>query len=144
MNSDRSTHPKSILFLCAGNSCRSQMAEAIARHYLKDFDFIASAGSHPTLLRESVIQVLHELGISTAGQYSKHVDTLSDREWDYVVTLCGDGMACPIPPKHKKLIHAPMPDPTGATGPEERVLQAFRDVRDQILKYVRNREFEKT
>lgn len=142
MKGTPSTQKKSILFLCIGNSCRSQMAEAIARHYLKDFDIVASAGSSPSPVRDYALQVLKEAGISTIGLYSKHVDVWRDRKWDFVVTMCADGQACPVPPKHGKLIHAPMPDPVGTIGSEENVLNAFRAVRDQITEFIRSREFE--
>mgnify|MGYP001601234446 FL=1 len=143
MKGAQPTGKKSILFLCIGNSCRSQMAEAIARHYLKDLDVVASAGSAPSPVRENALHVLKEAGISTVGLYSKHVDVWRDREWDFVVTLCADGQACPIPPRHGKLIHAPMPDPVGTVGSEEKVMNAFRDVRDQIKDFILSREFER-
>jgi two-component system phosphate regulon sensor histidine kinase PhoR len=127
------TNPDGILFLCTGNSCRSQMAEGFARQLVRDGDRIYSAGTAPTKIHPLAIQVMREIGIDISGQHSKGLDSIPLAKIQRIITLCGEAAEhCPTLPKKAEHIHWPLPDPALAQGDEERVLQAFRDVRDVI------------
>jgi len=121
-----------ILFLCIGNSCRSQMAEGFARQLLKGWD-IWSAGTRPAeRVHPLAVQVMAEKGIDISTQYPK---TISDvpRPVDVVVTLCGEAAEeCPTFPGARATEHWGLPDPARATGTPEEVLEIFREVRDEI------------
>lgn len=121
-----------ILFLCTGNSCRSQMAEGFARQMLKGWD-IWSAGTRPAeQVNPLAVQVMAEKGIDISSQYPKLVSDVP-QPVDYVVTLCGEAAEeCPVFPGAKSTEHWGLPDPARATGTPEGVLQVFRTVRDQI------------
>jgi arsenate reductase len=80
---------KKILFLCTGNSCRSQMAEGWARHLIGDAIEPYSAGIETHGMNPDAVRVMAEAGVDLSGQYSKHVKELSGIEFDYVVTICG-------------------------------------------------------
>ncbi len=128
---------KKILFLCTGNSCRSQMAEAIINARLgKEWEAV-SAGTQPTgYVHPIAIQVLKEIGIDHHG-ISKSVDQFRVIDFDLVVTVCDDAAEnCPIWLGKGKRIHMGFPDPAKATGSEAEILQAFRSVRDRILKEI--------
>lgn len=128
---------KRVLFLCTGNSCRSQMAEGWARA-LKSEEFEAfSAGVAPCFVHPAAIRVMKEAGVDISGQYSKHVEDLEGIEFDYVVTLCGYAdEACPVRPGQGKRIHRPFEDPIHALGSERQVLSKFRSVRNRIRAFV--------
>ena len=121
-----------ILFLCIGNSCRSQMAEGFARQLLKGWD-IWSAGTRPAeRVHPLAVQVMAEKGVDISTQYPK---TISDvpRPVDVVVTLCGEAAEeCPTFPGAGATEHWGLPDPARATGTPEEVLEIFREVRDEI------------
>ena len=127
-----------ILFLCTGNSCRSQMAEGWARQ-LKATEIAAySAGIEKHDLNPLAVKVMAEAGVDISGQRSKTVDELPVREFDYVVTLCGHAHeTCPYFPGNK--IHRGFDDPprlaAGATG-EEEILAPYRKVRDEIRDFI--------
>jgi arsenate reductase len=133
-----------ILFLCTGNSCRSQMAEGWCRH-LKGGEINAfSAGTAPQGLNSHAVRVMAEAGVDISGQRSKHLDAFKDAALDAVITVCGDAQeSCPVVPGSGKVIHAGFPDPPrmaaelaaqGAS--EEEQLNCYRQVRDQIRDYV--------
>lgn len=116
---------KSIVFICIGNACRSQMAEGFARHYGQDQFRIFSAGSHPTgWIAPEATQVMAEKGVALTGQWSKSIAALPLQEFDYIITM-GCGISCPTL-KGKKRIDWEIPDPIGQ--PPE----VFRKVRDEI------------
>jgi arsenate reductase len=121
-----------ILFLCTGNSCRSQMAEGFARQFLPDWD-IWSAGTRPAeRVNPLAIQVMAEKGIDISTQYPKLTSAVP-QPVDVVVTLCGEAAEeCPSFPGAKLTEHWGLPDPARATGTSEEVLQVFRLVRDEI------------
>ncbi len=122
-----------VLFLCTGNSCRSQMAEGWARHLKSEQIEAFSAGIEPKGVNPRAIQVMKEVGVDISGQRSKHVRELLDQPFDYVVTLCGGAReACPVFPSNAKLRHVRFEDPAAATGTDEEILSVFRKVRDQI------------
>jgi arsenate reductase (thioredoxin) len=129
-----------ILFLCTGNSCRSQMAEAWTRHLKGDIFDSYSAGVVPRDVDSRAIKVMAEIGIDISDQQSKHIDTLIDLEFDYVVTVCDHAReACPFFPARTKLIHRGFPNPPqlAATAQnEEEALKHFRAVRDEISHFM--------
>ncbi|MBU0485523.1 MAG: arsenate reductase ArsC [Proteobacteria bacterium] len=129
-----------ILFLCTGNSCRSQMAEGWARQ-LKGDEFASfSAGVETHGLNPHAVKVMAEVGVDISAQQSKLIDELPAMDFDYVVTLCDHAAeACPTYSGKTKVVHRSFPDPpklaTGAIS-EQEVLVHYRLVRDLIKKYV--------
>jgi arsenate reductase (thioredoxin) len=128
---------KKILFLCTGNSCRSQMAEAIMNARYHDAWQAYSAGTYPTgYVHRKAIQVLEEIGIHHQGR-SKSVDELRQVPFDLVVTVCDSAAEeCPLWLGPGKRLHHSFPDPAKATGSEEQILDEFRRVRDAIAKFL--------
>jgi arsenate reductase len=124
---------KTILFVCTGNACRSQMAEGFARHLFPDGWRVLSAGTIAAGVHETAKTVMKEEGIDISDQYSKTLDDIPLNEIDYVVTLCGDARdRCPHFPNAAGKEHWPIADPVYSTGtPEE--LPTFRAARDDIL-----------
>jgi arsenate reductase len=129
-----------VLFLCTGNSCRSQMAEGWARHLKSDRIEPYSAGIETHGLNPRAVQVMAEAGVDISGHRSKHVDDLRDVQFDYVVTVCGHANEhCPIFPGSARVIHVGFDDPprlaADAASEEER-LAPYRRVRDEIRAFV--------
>lgn len=124
---------KKVLILCTGNSCRSQMAEAIINARYGDQWQAFSAGTEPSgYVHPKAIQALAELGIDHQGE-SKHTDEFRDIDFDLVVTVCDDANEkCPLWLGTGKRVHNGFQDPAKATGTEEEVLAIFRQVRDEI------------
>ena len=129
-----------VLFLCTGNSCRSQMAEGWARRLLGDRLEPASAGVAPTSIDPRAVQVMQEVGVDLAGQQSKHVDELPNLEFDLVVTVCDDArQACPRLPGTTRTTHVGFDDPprlAAETDDEEQALVHYRRIRDEIRSFV--------
>ncbi|NLG84748.1 MAG: arsenate reductase (thioredoxin) [Firmicutes bacterium] len=124
---------KKILFLCTGNSCRSQMAEGFARAMAGDRWEVYSAGLEPTGLNPRAVRVMREVGIDISGQSSKPIDPELLSKVDLIVTLCGDAAdRCPLTPPHVRRLHWPLEDPARASGTEEEILARFRKIRDEI------------
>jgi arsenate reductase len=124
---------KKVLFLCTANSCRSQMAEGIANHFLGDRLEAASAGTEASYVNLRAIQVLREIGIDISSHHSKNMDEFAGHRFDYVITLCGDANEkCPLFYGGVQRTHLGFPDPAKVVGSEEEVLSAFRRVRDEI------------
>jgi len=122
-----------VMFLCTGNSCRSQMAEGFARVLGKGLIDAHSAGLTPTDVNEHAITVMQELGSDISDQESREIDTDFLLSMDVIITLCGNAEAsCPMTPPHIKRIHWPIDDPAEATGSEEEIMGAFRKARDEI------------
>ncbi len=124
-----------VLFLCTGNSARSQMAEAFLRHYASDLFNAYSAGTDPKGMNPLTIKVMEEIGISLEGQYSKSLREYLGRQlFAYLVTVCADAEAkCPsVWPGVQYRLHWKFDDPAAAVGTEEQKLAKFREVRDQI------------
>ncbi|MCI0329544.1 MAG: arsenate reductase ArsC [candidate division Zixibacteria bacterium] len=130
---------KRILFLCTGNSCRSQMAEGFARQYAPAGYTAASAGLGPKgYLHPRAVIVMQEVGIDIRNQSSKPFDFSHAKDYDLVVTLCGDAEErCPALPAGVSRTHWPLPDPAKATGSTEEVMETFRRVRDEIGELVK-------
>jgi arsenate reductase len=122
-----------ILFLCTGNSCRSQMAEGLGRRLVREGTRVWSAGTAPMGIDPRASQVMNELDIDLSEQHSKHLDEVPVSEFDLVVTLCGSARdSCPVLPVDVRRVHWPLPDPASAKGSEAEVLDFFRSVRDDI------------
>jgi len=124
---------KKVLFLCTANSCRSQMAEGIVNHFLGDRLEAVSAGTEASFVNPRAIAVLREIGVDISGHRSKNMDEFSGQEFDYVITLCGDANEkCPLFFGGVQRIHLGFPDPARATGSEDEIMAAFRNVRDAV------------
>lgn len=129
-------NPLSVLFLCTGNSCRSQMAEGIARHLGGGKVHAFSAGTSPKGLHPLSVKAMQEIGIDISSQQSKHLDAFSGQSFDFAVTVCDRAKeSCPIWPGATR-IHWTFDDPAEATGSEEEQLVVFRRVRDEIRRRV--------
>jgi arsenate reductase len=124
-----------VLFLCTGNSCRSQIAEAIVNAHLGDRWEAFSAGSHPVgYIHPLALKVLSEMGIDHHGR-SKSMDEFQGQSFDVVVTLCDQADdECPVWLGKGRILHRPFPDPANVTGSEVEKLTAFYEVRDGIAK----------
>lgn len=122
---------RGVLFLCVGNSCRSQMAEGFARRHAPPGVAVYSAGSHPAGLNATAVRVMAEAGVDISDQRSKRVDEVPFDDVDVVVTLCAEEVCPTVPPGVRRLDWA-MPDPVSAEGVEGEVLDVFRSVRDRI------------
>jgi arsenate reductase len=126
-------NPK-VLFLCTGNSARSQMAEGYLRHIASDRFEPISAGLEPKTLNPLAVEAMEEIGIDISRQKSKDVVTLLGQHVPYVVTVCDNAKErCPIFPGTWKFLHWSFEDPAEATGAHEEKLEVFRRVRDQII-----------
>ncbi len=122
-----------ILFVCTGNSCRSQMAEALSNHFFKDKIEAFSAGLEPKEVHPLAKKVLEEMGIETHNLRSKSLSEFDNWEFDMVVTLCDSAKEnCPYFPNARAHIHAPFPDPS-----ETEDINCFRYVRDKILNWLK-------
>ncbi len=123
-----------VLFLCSGNSCRTQMAEAIVNHD-RDLGWQAySAGTRPTgFVHPLALQVLNELGIQHEG-YSKSVDEFRSMAFDLVITVCDSAAEeCPVWLGAGKRLHLGFPDPAKFRGSDEERVNEFRFIRDQMM-----------
>lgn len=122
-----------ILFLCTGNSCRSQMAEGFARHLAQRGAPIFSAGTDPRGVHPLAVRVMGEIGIDISQQKSKGLDAVPLGQIDRLITLCGDAAeSCVTMTGRFSHEHWPLPDPAAAQGSDAEVLPLFRDVRDRI------------
>lgn len=122
-----------VLILCTGNSCRSQMAEGILRHYGHKRFEVFSAGTYPCRVNEHAVRVMKELGIDIAHQRSKHITEFAGEEFSRIITLCdGAKHLCPLFPGEGSWHHWPFPDPPHDCGSDDWVLAEFRKVRDMI------------
>ncbi len=123
-----------VLFLCTGNSARSQMAEGYLRHVAGDRFEAISAGIHPKGLNPLAVEAMREIGIDISGQESKAVTSLLGQHIAYVVTVCDNAREhCPIFPGTWKFLHWSFEDPAVSEGTREQRLAVFREVRDQII-----------
>ena len=127
-----SSKPK-VLFLCTGNSARSQMAEGYLRHVAGDEFEAMSAGIEPKELNPLAIEAMNEIGIDISRQTSKDVVKLLGQHIPYVVTVCDNARErCPIFPRTFKFLHWSFEDPAAAQGSHEEKMAVFRRVRDEI------------
>jgi arsenate reductase len=133
-----------VLFLCTGNSCRSQMAEGWTRHLKGDVIEAYSAGIETHGLNPHAVKVMAEAGVDISAQRSQNIEEFRDIEFDVVVTVCGHAHeTCPFFPGNSKVVHAGFNDPPqmarelaqqGAS--EEEQLECYRQVRDEIRAFV--------
>ena len=129
---------RKVLFLCTGNSCRSQMAEGLVNHGLGNRWEAFSAGTKPSgYVHPLAIEVMAELDIDISDQRSKSVDQFRDTTFDVVITVCDDAAEnCPLWLGSGNLHHIGFPDPADASGSEEKRLAVFRRVRDGLRREV--------
>jgi protein-tyrosine-phosphatase/DNA-binding transcriptional ArsR family regulator len=126
-------HSTRILFLCTGNSARSQMAQALAEHFGGDAVEAQSAGSHPKPLHRNAVRVMRERGIDIAGRSSTHLDVFATRRFDYVITLCDRVReVCPVFEGHPDRVHWSIPDPAREGSGDEETYSAFRRTTDEL------------
>ena len=129
-----------ILFLCTGNSCRSQMAEGWARRLKSNVIEPYSAGIEKHGMNSHAIKVMAEAGVDISGYHSKMLDELAGMTFDYVVTVCGHANEhCPIFPGKAKVVHVGFEDPPKLTkemADGEPKLAVYRRVRDEIRRFV--------
>ena len=127
------TKPSNILFLCTGNSCRSQMAEGWARWLGSPLVEVQSAGIEAHGRNPLAIAVMKEAGLDISGQESTQVTDAMLEQADLVVTVCGHADEhCPILPAGTRKEHWPLEDPEKATGSEDEIMEIFRGTRDDI------------
>jgi arsenate reductase len=127
-----------VLFLCTGNSCRSQMAEGWTRELGGSAVAVESAGIEAHGKNPRAIAVMAEAGVDISGQESTVVDDAMLRRADVVVTVCGHAdEVCPALPAGVRKIHWPLADPAKAPGSEEQIMAAFRATRDEVERRVR-------
>ena len=125
--------PVRILFLCTGNSARSQMAEALLGVLGDGVATGASAGSHPKSLQPLAIRVMQERGLDISGWKAKNLDEFRNEEFDVVVTLCDKVREiCPEFPGTRRRVHWSIPDPSTAAVTEDAAYEVFRDVADDL------------
>lgn len=133
---------KALLFLCTGNSCRSQMAEGWARSIVGDHWIIRSAGVETHGLNQRAVTVMAEVGIDISDHQSKLIGDLDRVDFDYVVTVCDHASQnCPVFPGAGERIHQSFGDPpmlAATAGSEQEILECYRQVRDEIGQFVRN------
>jgi len=129
-----------VLFLCTGNSCRSQMAEGWARHLKGDELEVWSAGIETHGLNPHAVQVMDEAGVDISNHESQNIRDLLDIPFDYVITVCGHAHeTCPIFPGQAKVVHVRFDDPPKLaldSDTEEAKLDCYRRVRDEIRAFV--------
>ncbi len=126
-----------ILFLCTGNSCRSQMAEGWARHLKGDIIEAFSAGTMRTHVNETAIEIMAEAGVDISNHKSEHFEDYQCIDFDYVVTVCDNAReSCPVWPGDCKMVHRAFNDPSFVTGTRQEVLDAFRKTRDEIKAFI--------
>jgi thioredoxin type arsenate reductase len=125
-----------VLFVCTGNSARSQMAEGWLRHLSAGRVEAASAGTEPRGLHPLAVRVMAERGVDISRQRSKHLSEVQGSRFDWVVTVCDRArQSCPVFPG-ARTVHWDLPDPAEARGSEEEVAEAFRRVRDELARRV--------
>jgi arsenate reductase len=129
---------KKVLFLCTGNSARSQMAEGLMRNFFRRDEFeVFSAGVESKGVHPMAVQAMQEIGIDISGQKSKHIEDLPDREFDQIVTLCDHAAQnCPVFLGKGVRLHHGFSDPAVAVGSDPEVLEAFRKVRDELKQFI--------
>ena len=132
--------PVKILFLCTGNSCRSQIAEAFARHLIKDRIDAYSAGTAPKVVDPRAIKAMSEIGIDISRQKSKSTDDIKNTEFDFVITLCNNTQkTCPTFPAKTSVFHVGFDDPpklSANSRNDDEAMGHYRRVRDEIKAFV--------
>lgn len=130
---------KKVLVLCTGNSCRSQIAEGYLKHFAGSKAEIYSAGVETHGVNPRAIATMAEDGIDISTHTSNNINEYRNIDFDYVITVCDNAKErCPFFPSSAIKLHENFPDPAKATGPEEQVMAAFREVRQTIKEYTKN------
>lgn len=125
--------PVKVLFLCTGNSFRSQMAEGLLRHLGDGAVEVASAGTHPKPIHPDAIRCLREIGVDISAQRSKSIEPFLEQPFDYVITLCDAAkQECPVFPGASESLHWSLPDPAAVQGTDEERMRVFRSVREEL------------
>ncbi len=129
-----------VLFLCTGNSCRSQMAQGWASHLKSDVIEPYSAGIETHGMNPNAVKVMAEAGVDISSQHSKHLDQLKTVNFDYVITVCDNAHeSCPVFPGKTKVVHVGFDDPPRLAKDaksQEQALDSYRRVRDQIKDFI--------
>ena len=129
-----------VIFVCTNNSVRSQMAEAILNYFYGDRYEAFSAGSAPSQVNPMTTLVLKEIGIDMSHHYSKGLDLYKDDKFDYVITVYDRAKeSCPYFPKGKERLHKSFRDPSLLKGSPEDMIEGFREIRDEIKKWIERR-----
>ena len=122
-----------VIFICTGNSCRSQMAEGLLRDMAGDRFEVFSAGSHPSRLHPASIIVMAELEIDISNHSADSIDKYLDKDIDIVITVCDNArQVCPVFPGNVKRIHWSIDDPFHGWGAEPNDLEPYRDTREEL------------
>jgi arsenate reductase len=128
-----------VLFVCTQNSCRSQMAEGLLRHDAGDLFEVFSAGTKPSQVRPEAIAVMREVGIDISGHRCKSFEEFTGQHFDYVITVCDNAQeSCPVFPAQTTRLHWSIADPAAVQGSEEQRFEAFRRIRDELRRRVRD------
>ena len=128
---------KTVLFLCTGNSCRSQMAEGFAKELLPKDWKVYSAGIRADGMNERAIKVMREAGIDISSQYSKTADDIKDIRPDILITLCDNAQeSCPVYPAQVRKEHWGLKDPADAKGSEDEIMAVYRKIRNEIQRKI--------
>jgi arsenate reductase len=126
-------YPVRVLFLCTGNSARSQMAEGFLRMMGGEHFAVFSAGTDPKTLHPMAVQAMQEVNIDISGQRSKDLSEFLAQEFDYIITVCDRARDnCPTFPGDTERIHWSFDDPAAAIGNDEERIKVFRRVRNEI------------
>lgn len=129
---------RKVLFLCTGNSARSQMAEGLLRHIAGERFHAASAGTNPAGLNPYAVEAMREIGVDISHHVSERLDNYLGERFDHVITVCDRAKeSCPIFPGSPRQLHWSFEDPAAAQGTDEQRLVVFRTIRDQIEQRVR-------
>jgi arsenate reductase len=129
---------KKVLFICTHNSARSQIAEALINKLLAHEYEAYSAGTDPTTVNPYAIIVMAEIDIDISNNQTKHVNSFKEQKFDYAVTVCDHAKeTCPFFPGAKKYLHQGFPDPSTFTGTDEETLSKFRQLRDEIISWIK-------
>jgi arsenate reductase len=127
-----------VLILCTANSARSHIAEGLLRHLGGENYEVCSAGTHPSVVNPLAIEIMREAGMDISGHQSKAVSEFAGRKFDVVITVCDSAAeVCPIFPGAPLRIHWSLPDPAAVGGMQEERLAAFRAVRDDLTRLLR-------
>ncbi|MEZ4754440.1 MAG: arsenate reductase ArsC [Bdellovibrionota bacterium] len=129
-----------VLFLCTGNSCRSQMAEGWGKSLLRDKCEVYSAGTEPHPLNQRAVKAMNESGVDISNHSSKSVESLKSVPFDLIVSVCDSAAkSCPTPPEGVRIIQAPFDDPPQLaenSKTENEAMSHYRRVRDEIKEFV--------
>jgi len=128
----------SLLIICTGNSCRSQMAHGFLNSISKNLD-VFSAGTKPEPVNKYAIKVMSQIGIDISLYNSNNVNEYSSMSFDYIITVCDKAkVLCPIFSNSHQFIHKSFLDPADAKGTEDEIILQYREVRDQITNFLKD------